>query len=135
ADPTLALTAGEAVASGLKLQVVNPRAPGHVKGVIVDTLGDDRGLLRLISVSTRDSTRRLLYDIDASGKFDLTWDPGTFRVRAFRDLDKNRAWKRDEEPASEEIEITVKPGGMSEVGKLVLVRPPKPSGPSAQHAD
>jgi len=129
ADTTLTLTAGQAMATGLKLMVVNPRAPGHVKGEIVDSLGDDRGLLRLISISVRDSTRRLLYDVDPSGKFDLTWDPGTFKVRAYRDLDKNKAWKRDEEPASEEVEITVKPGGVTQVGPFVLVRPPKPAAP------
>src|SRR5262249_47793103 len=33
ADTTLELTPGRAVASGLQLKVVNPRAPGHVKGM------------------------------------------------------------------------------------------------------
>ena len=130
ADTTLELTAGRPVASGLRLRVVNPRAPGHVKGTVLDTLRDERGVLRLISVSLRDSTRRLLYDIDPSGGYDFTWDPGTYKVRAFRDLDRNKSWKRDEEPASEETEVTVPPGGVIELPAFVLVRAPKrPAGP------
>jgi len=132
ADTTLALTTDQPAAGGLKLRVVNPRAPGHVKGTVLDSLRDERGTLRLIVVSVRDSTRRLLYDIDPSGGYDLTWDPGTYRVRAFRDLDKNKAWKRDEEPASEETEVTVSPGGVIDLPPFVLVRPPKkPAPPSS----
>jgi hypothetical protein len=130
ADTTLGLTADQPVASGLRLRVVNPRAPGHVKGTVLDSLRDDRGILRLLTVSVRDSTRRLLYDIDPSGGFDLTWDPGTYKVRAFRDLDKNKNWKRDEEPASEETEVIVPPGGVIELPPFVLVRAPeKPAEP------
>jgi hypothetical protein len=130
ADTTLELTAAQPVTRGLMLKVVNPRAPGHVKGTVLDSLKDERGVLRLIAVSQRDSTRRLLYDIGASGGFDLTWDPGTYRVRAFRDLDRNKSWKRDEEPASEETDVTVPPGGTIELPPFVLVRAPKrPAGP------
>jgi hypothetical protein len=125
ADTTLELTAARAVTSGLKLRVVNPKAPGHVKGTVLDSLKDERGALRLISVSEKDSTRRVLYDVDPSGGFDFTWDPGKYRVRAFRDMDRNKNWKRDEEPASEEIEVTVPPGGVVELPALVLVRAPK----------
>lgn len=128
ADTTLELTAGRAVASGLKLRVVNPRAPGRVKGTVLDTLGDTRGTLRLIVASVRDSTRRLLYDIDPQGAYDLSWDPGTYRVRAFRDTDRNKFWKRDEEPGSEEIEVTLKPGAELELPTFVLVRPAKRAG-------
>jgi hypothetical protein len=125
ADTTLELTAGHELASGLKLKVVNPKAPGHVKGTVLDSLRDDRGQLRLIVASVKDSTRRLLYDIDPSGGYDLSWDPGTYKVRAFRDLDKNKSWKHDEEPASEEIDVTVTPGGVIELPPFVLVRPVK----------
>jgi hypothetical protein len=130
ADTTLELTVAKPVSSGLKLRVVNPKAPGHVKGTVLDSLKDDRGILRLISISVRDSTRRLLYDVDPSGGYDFSWDPGTYRVRAFRDLDKNKSWKRDEEPASEETMVTVTPGGVIDLPPFVLVRAPKkPAGP------
>src|SRR5262249_477791 len=122
---TLELTAGRAVASGLKLRVVNPRAPGRVKGTVLDTLGDARGTLRLIVTSVRDSTRRLLYDIDPQGAYDLSWDPATHPVRAFRDAERNKVRKRDEEPGSDEIEVTVKPGAELELPTFVLVRPAK----------
>ena len=45
------------------------------------------------------------------------------RVRAIRDFDRNKIWKRDEEPASNEIEITVEPGGELTLPVFVLVRP------------
>lgn len=121
-DTTLVLTAGRPVASGLVLRVVNPRAPGQVKGTVLDSLQDARGTLRLIVVSAADSTRRLLYDLDPSGAYDFNWEPGAYRVRAIRDLDRNRIWKRDEEPGSEEITVTVLPGGKLELPTLVLVR-------------
>ena len=49
-------------------------------------------------------------------------------MRAFRDFDRNKIWKRDEEPGSEEIEITVHPGEVLELPKFVLVRPPQKTG-------
>ena len=128
ADTLLELTGSRAVAAGLQLKVVNPKAPGHVKGAVLDSLNDSRGTIRLIVASLRDSTKRLLYDIDPQGAYDLTWDPGTYRVRAFRDFDRNKIWKRDEEPGSEEIEITVHPGEVLELPKFVLVRPPQKTG-------
>ena len=123
ADTTLELTAGRALATGIKLRVVNPRAPGRVKGAVLDSLGDTRGLLRLIVISESDSTRRLLYDLDVSGAYDFGWEPGAYQVRAFRDLDRNKAWKRDEEPASEERRVVVSPGESQELPTWVLVRP------------
>jgi len=122
ADTTLALSAERPEAGGLSLRVVNPRAQGRVRGTVLDSLGDDRGQLRLIVLSTTDSTRRLLYDVGGAGAFDLKFDPGTYRVRAFRDLDRNKAWKRDEEPASDEVEMRVPPAGDFEVPPFVLVR-------------
>jgi hypothetical protein len=126
AETTLALTEGRALASGVRLRVVNPRAPGQVKGTVLDSLQDERGLLRLIVLSSTDSTRRLLYDVDLSGAYDFKWEPGTYLVRAYRDLDRNKAWKRDEEPASEEVRVTVTPAGELELPTLVLVRPSPP---------
>jgi len=130
ADTTLELTPDRPTAIGLALRVVNPRAPGRVKGMVLDSLGDTRGTLRLITASVRDSSRRLLYDIDPQGAFDLTWDPGTYIVRAFRDTDRNKIWKRDEEPGSEETRITVEPGGVLDLPPFVLVRPSKRGGGS-----
>ena len=123
ADTTIALSPGQPVASGLQLRVVNPKAPGRVRGAILDSLKDERGSLRLIVISETDTTRRLLYDIDPSGAYDLGWEPGPYRVRAFRDLDRNKIWKRDEEAASEERRVVVPPGEVVELPAFVLVRP------------
>ena len=122
ADTTIELSTGRPVASGVEVNVVNPRAPGEVKGTVLDSLGDTRGLLRLVVTSRSDTTRRLLYDLDPSGAYVFKWDPGTYTVRAIRDFDRNKIWKRDEEPGSEEITVTVKPGGKLELPTLLLVR-------------
>ena len=128
AETTLVLSAGRPAATGLKLRVVNPRAPGHVKGAVLDSLQDPRGLLRLIVSSGSDSSRRLLYDLDPGGAYDFAWDPGVYRVRAFRDTDRNKIWKRDEEPGSDEIEVHVLPGEVRELPTFVLVRPARTGG-------
>jgi len=123
ADTTFELTATKPAVRGIKLAVVNPRAPGHVKGTVLDSLGDNRGLLRLIQIAQADTTHRILYDLDPSGAYDFQWDPGTYRVRAFRDFDRNKVWKRDEEPGSEETLVHVTPGATIELPPFVLVRP------------
>lgn len=127
ADTVVALTDGRAVAMGLQLRVTDPRAPGRVKGTVLDTLGDERGSLRLLTQSLSDTTRRILYEVASSGGFDFGWDPGRYRVRAFRDFDRNKLWKRDEEPGSDEVEVVVTPGGSVTLDPLVLVRP-RPAG-------
>lgn len=127
ADTTLELTLGRPVASGFEMKVVNPRAPGQVKGTVLDSLQDTRGTLRLLVVSASDSTRRLLYDLDPSGAYDFNWEPGVYRVLAFRDFDRNKIWKRDEEPGSDELVVTVLPGGKLELPTFVLVRAPAES--------
>ncbi|MEQ1833052.1 MAG: Ig-like domain-containing protein, partial [Candidatus Eisenbacteria bacterium] len=122
ADTTLELTVGRAAALAVQVRVVNPRAPGQVKGTVLDSLADTRGTLRLIVVSLADTTRRLLYDLDPSGAYDFKWEPGEYHVRAFRDFDRNKIWKRDEEPGSDEIQVKVLPGGTLELPTFVLVR-------------
>lgn len=123
ADTTIEITASAPVAAGVTLRVVNPRAPGQVRGMVIDSLGDERGALRLIVISQADSTRRLLYEVPDRGAFDFRFDPGAYRVRAFRDVDRDRIWKRDEEPASEETRVTVTPAGVVEGLAFTLRRP------------
>lgn len=123
ADTTLELTSTAPVARGVRLRVVNPKAPGQVRGVVIDSLGDERGALRLIVLSESDSTRRLLYEIPDRGGFDVRFDPGAYRVRVFRDVDRDRIWKRDEEPGSEEYRVLVEPAGVVEGLSFTLRRP------------
>lgn len=123
ADSAVTLTDANPVVTDLSLKLVNQRAPGRFLGVVTDTVSDGSGSLRLIVVSQADTTRRMLYEVPESGSFDLRWDPGLYRVRAFRDLDRNKAWKRDTEPASIEIDVRIEPGGELKGASFVLTRP------------
>lgn len=120
ADSIVTLTAERPEAKGLRLKLVNARAPGRFIGVVTDTVSDQSGSLRLIVTPVADTTRRVLYEVPASGSFDLRWDPGLYRVRAFRDRDRDRAWKRDAEPASLEVEVRITPGGELKGATFVL---------------
>ena len=111
ADTTLALTPDHPVATGLLLHAVDPRAPGHVRGVVLDPTLDTLGVLRVIAVSEEDSTRRVLAEPDAKATFDLQLASGAWIVRAWRDEDRNRAWRTDLEPASEAEHLRVEPAG------------------------
>jgi len=120
ADSLVTPTAEHPVARGIRLKLTNAKAPGRFLGVVTDTVSDQSGSLRLIVQSLADSTRRLLYEVPASGSFDLRWDPGTYRVRAFRDRDRDKIWKRDSEPASLEVEVKITPGGELKGATFVL---------------
>jgi hypothetical protein len=126
-DTTFELTAEHPVVTEVRLHMLNPRAPGKIAGTVTDTLsGLAAGLVRIYAVGVADTTRHLLYEVPENGAFDFEIEAGAYRLRAFKDLDHNRAWKRDVEPASEEQVVELKPGG--EVNGLVFVlqRPPKP---------
>jgi predicted small lipoprotein YifL len=123
ADTTLALTPEHPVAADVRLRMVNPRAPGRFAGTVLDTVSDHSGVVRLIVTSLADTTRRLAYEVPESGSFDFQWDPAIYRVRAYRDLDTNKAWKRDTEPASAEIVVTLGPGAEITGVSFVLERP------------
>lgn len=121
ADAAVTPTDENPVVSGVRLKLVNQRAQGRFIGVVTDTVSaDPAGSLRLIVTPLADSTRRVLYEVPPSGSFDLRWDPGLYRVRAFRDRDRDRAWKRDTEPASFETEVRIPPGGEVKGAVFVL---------------
>ena len=122
ADTTLELTAGHPVADGLVVRAVDPRAPAHVRGLVVDATGDTLGLLRVIAVSEEDTTRRVALETDAKGTFDLKLAPGKWQVRAWRDEDRNRAWRVDSEPASELVHYALDPAQEIMDVHLVLKR-------------
>lgn len=120
ADSIVTPTAEHPLAKGIRIKLTNTKAPGRFLGVVTDTVSDQSGSLRLIVQSLADTTRRVLYEVPASGSFDLRWDPGTYRVRAFRDRDRDKIWKRDSEPASLEIEVKITPGGELKGATFVL---------------
>ena len=123
ADTLIELTADQPVARGIRLRMLDPHAPGHVVGSVIDSLGETKGRLRIYAIGVADTTRRLAFDVPEGGTFDIALEAGNYRVRAFHDLDDNRAWAHDTEPASAEYIVDVKPGGEPADLVLVLQRP------------
>jgi len=121
-DTTLELTATHAVVRDLTVRVVDPRAPGHVRGIVTDPTGDTLGVFRVIAIGEEDSTRRVFAEPDDKGTFDLKLEPGKWRVRAWRDADGNRAWRMDAEPASEVMYCQLAPAQEINDMRLVLKR-------------
>jgi hypothetical protein len=119
ADTVIALAPGAETAGPLLLHVVNPRAPGRVQGAVLDTLGDSLGVLRVVAVADTDTTRRTLLEVDPKGGFDLSLAPGRWRIQAFRDLDKNRVWSPEREPATAPTDFRIEPA--AEIQQVVLV--------------
>ena len=108
-DSTLELSHRAPVASGLALKVTNPRAPGRVRGTVIDSMTITAGVLRVVAVSEKDTTRRILVDTGAANAFDLQLEAGGWVLRAFRDIDGNKALQLEKEPASPPLRIDVAP--------------------------
>lgn len=122
ADTTLELTAERPIAQDLVVRAVDPRAPGHLRGLVADPTGDTLGVLRVIAVAEEDTARRVPVEADAKGTFDLKLAPGKWQVRAWRDEDRNRAWRMDSEPASELVHYALEPAQEIDDVHLVLKR-------------
>jgi hypothetical protein len=118
ADTTIQLLPSAPAARGLVLHMTNPRAPGRVRGTVIDSTGDTLGVVRVFAISTLDTTRRILVDADDRGAFEFKLAAGPWRLFAFRDDDRNRAWRMDVEPASEFVPVDVPAAG--DVADLVL---------------
>jgi len=122
ADTTIELAAAAPSARGLVLHMVNPRAPGRVRGAVIDSTGDTLGVIRIVATAELDSTVRFLSDADPQAAFDLKLQAGVWLLRAFRDDDRNRAWRTDVEPASPIERVRVDPGADVQGVRLRLVR-------------
>ncbi len=122
ADTTIELTVAQPVVRGLALDVADPRAPAHVRGIVTDPTGDSLGTLRVIAVAEEDTTRRVLVEAGEGGTFDLKLAAGKWQVRAWRDADGNRAWRMDAEPASELEHYALAPAQAIADVRLVLRR-------------
>ncbi len=122
ADTSVELSAEAPSVQGLVLHMVNPRAPGRVRGAVIDSTGDTLGVIRVVATAEADTTLRILQDVDDKGAFDLKLQAGVWLVRAFRDDDRNRAWRSDVEPASPIEHLRVSPGADLQGVRLRLVR-------------
>jgi hypothetical protein len=119
ADTVFTLTPDSPVAHDLLLHVLNPRAPGRVRGAVLDTLQDSLGVLRVVASAEGDSLVRVNGPVDVKGGFDLSLKPGTWRLTAYRDHDKNNIWRPSTEPASETLTMRVEPA--ADITNVVLV--------------
>ena len=124
ADTVLDLTAEQPRISAVTISVVNPAAPARVSGTVLDTLADSLGMVRVQATLESDSTRRIVQDVGPSGAFDFALPAGSWRLQAFRDLDRNRVWKAGEEPASESVHLLLGPADELKSQVLVLRRAP-----------
>jgi hypothetical protein len=124
-DTVFTLTADEPAARGVIVHVVNPRAPGRVRGAVIDSVQDSLGVTRILVVGPPDTTRVLSFDADGEGGFDIKIPPGSYRIRAYRDLDRSHTWQMELEPASELQTVEVPPAGDVLNVRLVLKRPRK----------
>lgn len=131
ADTTLSLTADAPQARGLVLTVVNPTAPGKVRGTVVGSIPEGEGVPAVMAVSQRDSAQRLVAVVNDRGEFELSLDPGVWIVRAFNDLDGNHGWSRSQEPVGPASQLDVAPA--AEISDLKLPLPAVV--PSAAPAD
>jgi hypothetical protein len=126
-DTTLSLSRELPGAPGLVLRIANPRAPGKVRGVVADSAGDTLGVVRLVATSERDTSLRVSAEADAQGTFVMELAAGAWSLRAWRDADRNRAWRVDLEPASAPIRLEVEPA--SEISDLKLALRRRGEGP------
>jgi hypothetical protein len=121
-DTVLELTAAHPVVQDLKVSLVNPRAPGRVRGTVLDSLSDSLGVLRVLVYTANDSIHALEYGVDSDGQFDFKLMAGNYRLRAYRDLDRNHYWLPEREPSSDPKPIAVPPGADVLDVRLVLKR-------------
>ena len=128
-DTVFALASGQPTATGFVVTVINPRAPGKVRGTVLDSLHLERGVLSVMAVAADDSTRRVMGIVDSEAKFEITLAPGAWLVRAWRDLDRSHDWQRDKEPASEPRRVEVHPASDIVDIALTLVRAPAMAAP------
>ena len=123
-DTLIELTPGRPVIDSLRVRLVNPHAPGSVRGAVLDSLVDSLGVMRVVAESEKDTTRHVAAVADTDGTFELELDAGAWRLRAFRDLDRNETWQPDEERASDRLLLRIEPAGDIVDLKLRLRRGP-----------
>jgi uncharacterized protein (DUF2141 family) len=124
-DTTLDLTPSAPVLLDLRLRVVNPRAPSSVSGTVADTLSGVTGEALVSAICLSDSTLHDRVAPVVSNAFRLELPAGTWRVRVFRDADRDRRWKPGAEPASEPFEFKLEAAEEVKDVVLVMVRPQK----------
>jgi len=119
AETVLVLSQATPVADSVRLLVINPRAPGRVRGTVLDSLGVSEGEIEVVAVSSADTTKRQVVNVGPRNEYELSLAPGPWTVRAYRDLDRNHRWLFGVEPASDSTSVRVAPA--AEIPDVVLV--------------
>ncbi len=132
-DSTLALTDSAAVAEDVSLLSLDPVAPAMVSGTVADTLAPNGVALRVLAEQIEIFTDR---PVSAGGQpsagsvavengaFTVSLQAGRYRLRCYLDLNRNGRLDAAAEPASEAVEIKVRPG--DQLAGLLLVAPAGP---------
>ena len=95
----------------------------HVQSILVRPhMSLERGMLAVVAVAAEDSTRQVVGTVNAESRYELSLPKGAWWVRAWRDLDRNRAWQRETEPASPARRVEVEPAAEVLDVDLVLER-------------
>jgi hypothetical protein len=126
-DTTFHLGPEAPAAEALVFRVVNPRAPARVRGTVLDSLAERAGDLVVTAVADADTTRRAFVPANERLEFELQLEAGGWTLRAFRDLDRNRVWNPEREPASPALPVSVGPA--DDVEGIVLRLEPAGEGP------
>ena len=126
-DTTFSLTPEQPRLDGLRLRVVNPRAPATVAGAVIDSLSNPQGELFVSAICVSDTTLRPRFETVDANRFKFELPGGRWTLRAFRDLDRDHRWKPDTEPASDEQTLDLEPAG--EVKDLLFTLMPPGRGP------
>jgi hypothetical protein len=127
ADTVLGLTRDRPVLEDLEVRVVNPRAPGRVRGAVLDSLADSAAVVQIVAVSERDSSLRVIETAQPDGSFEIELAAGTWLLRAIHDLNRDRIWQVSEEPASDELRLVIEPA--ADIVDLKLRLRPRAVGP------
>jgi hypothetical protein len=119
AETLFVLGPGSPAADSVRLLVINPRAPGKVRGTVIDSLGVSDGKIEVVAVSSADTTRRVINEVGSRNEWELTLAPGPWTVRAFRDLDGNHRWLFGTEAASDTFSVRMTPA--AEIPDVILI--------------
>ncbi len=121
-DTTWTLTLENPVVAGVKVSVLNPRAPARVRGAVLDSLAQTGTRWVVQAIAEEDSTRRVVTQLETATAFEVQVPSGRWRFRGFRDLDNTRSWQPDREASSPEVVLDLPPA--ADVQDVVLIISP-----------
>lgn len=122
---TIQLTPEHPVADSVVVPSIDPSAPGEISGTVADSLAPPGIPIRILveSLTAPPGERPREFPVE-QGAFRFALAPGSYRLRAYVDLDRSGRWDTPGEPATDPIEVRVEPA--ARVSGLSFVAPPVP---------